>query len=295
MKTVTNIIYPALALLALSVFLTEARADCGQTGDIAFTVTLLNPIPSREGGRCFLVKGPWGRFGSVRIGDLTVGQPCTFYAADDYIWSAYGPWDLVVPNVPGDCLPIVGVVGIRKYKYITVNRGTNRVNVTLEYQPSGFFTIATPTGGNQRAQSFGETATDATNILEQSQTSSPTELSVNAWLGDSKDPSGTPDSDMFHFAGEAGDSVTVRLETDPRGGNNGGQATLRFVGPPTKQVSGELPKRVDVTLGSTGRYDIVVEQPGEQGEERYRGGYILTVESLQGNVRRLVPSNSVEK
>lgn len=291
MKTATNIIYPALALLALSVFLTEARADCGQTGHIAFTVTLLNPIPSHEGGRCFLVKGPYFRFGSVRIGDLTVGQPCTFYAADNNILSPYGVWDLVVPNVPGDCLPIVGVVGIRKYKYITVKQPTNRVNITLEYQRSGFFTVSS----DHKAQSFGETATDATNILEQSQAPSPTELSVNAWLGDSKDPSGTPDSDMFHFAGEAGDSVTVRLEADTRGGNNGGQATLRFVGPPTKQVSGELPKRVDVTLGSTGRYDIVVEQPGEQGEQRYRGGYILTVESLQGNVRRLVPSNSVEK
>jgi hypothetical protein len=88
----------------------------------------------------------------------------------------------------------------------------------------------------------------------------------------------------------------VRLEPDNKGGNNGGHAILRFIGPPRKQVSGELPLRIDIDqLASTGRYDIEIEQAAGQGEERYRGGYTLTIESAQGTIHGLRPDDSVEK
>jgi hypothetical protein len=122
---------------------------------------------------------------------------------------------------------------------------------------------------------------------------------VESFLGESRnDVSDGPaagESDIFYFVANAGDHLTVRLEADGVKGNNGGQATLRFIGPPTKQVSGELPLRIDVAqLSSTGRYDIEIEQAAGQGEEGYRGGYILTVESSLGNIERLVPTDSVE-
>lgn len=103
---------------------------------------------------------------------------------------------------------------------------------------------------------------------------------------------------MFRIVGNAGDSVTVRLDPDTRGGNNGGHATLRFVGPPAQQVTDALtvehPQTITVQLDSTRSYDIAVEQEG-LGDERYKGGYILTVESAQGKLYKLAPFDSVEK
>jgi len=48
---------------------------------------------------------------------------------------------------------------------------------------------------------------------------------------------------------------------------------------------------------STRRYDIAVEQPfgGDEKDYRYRGGYILKVESAQGAIKALVPARAVEK
>ena len=85
-----------LAALALACFALpiEARADCGITGDIPFTVTLLNPIKTRYTmSKCFFVKGPWARVSipGVTLGDLPVGQPCTFYAANDNVTLALRP------------------------------------------------------------------------------------------------------------------------------------------------------------------------------------------------------------
>jgi hypothetical protein len=54
--------------------------------------------------------------------------------------------------------------------------------------------------------------------------------------------------------------------------------------------------RIDIAeLGSTGRYDIEIEQAPGQGDERYRGGYTLTIESAQGTIHGLRPTDSVEK
>jgi len=63
----------------------------------------------------------------------------------------------------------------------------------------------------------------------------------------------------------------------------------------TAALTIEHPHTITVQLDSTRDYDIAVEQSEEQGELRYRGGYILTVESAQGNSHRLQPLNSVEK
>lgn len=279
----------------------ETRADCGATGDIQFTVTLLKPLVSRKAkNTCFYVKGPplGTRLSSgVELGDLTVGQPCSFYAAKETVFSPYGIWELVTD---GSCFPLAIIPGLRRTEYARIDRPTNRVNITLEELPTGRIGVKFSAGGKKGAAASSEIATGGLNELEQSQTSSPKEVSVKAWLGDSQDPSGRPDSDMFSFLGNAGDTVRVRLEPDNQGGNNGGHATLRFVGPPARQVTGVLTAEhpntfnFPVELDSTRRYDIVVEQPEGPRTERYEGGYILTVESSL-NIERLVPQDSVEK
>ena len=60
------------------------------------------------------------------------------------------------------------------------------------------------------------------------------------------------------------------------------------MGPTARQVSGELPKRITAELDATGRYEIAIEQAAQFEERRYRGGYILTVESSQGKIRTLI-------
>jgi hypothetical protein len=180
-----------------------------------------------------------------------------------------------------------------------LERPANHVFITLDDRPHGSFDIKVSTfkqvPKKEQPAAFSEIASDSTNTIAQSQAPSPREVSVKAWLGDSQDPSGRPDIDVFSFFGTAGDSITMRLDPDTKSGNNGGHAILRFVGPPARQVTGELPKTIRVELDSTRRYDTAVEQAEGQGEERYRGGYILTIESEQGNIRGPVPGDSVEK
>jgi hypothetical protein len=179
-----------------------------------------------------------------------------------------------------------------------INEDTNRVDITIDRPDRlqlGANVEILVNGQRQTAEVFADVATAGENTLQAAQASIPRDLGAEAWLGDSKDPSGKPDSDMWSFIGNAGDSLIVRLEPDGQGGNNGGAATLRFQGPPTKQVTGELPLRIDVTLGATGKTNIEIEQAALQGKERYRGGYILTIESAQGTIHALNPGDSVEK
>jgi hypothetical protein len=296
-----HLVLITLALFFLAVCPSITCAECVEDtdGQIPFTVTRITDYFPGDG---FFVKHNvfgGGRYSkNVRVHDLVLGQTCTFYRIKKTIFSHTGQWEARFIDR--------GRFGfVKRFK---VNEDTNRVDIKIgirchgpgrcpnddgdEFSPLQIFV----NGVRQRAETFAETGTEGVNTLQQSQAPSPTELGVEAWLGDTKDPSGTPDSDRWFFLGDAGDSVIVRLEPDNKGGNNEGPAILRFIGPPTKQVSGKLPLRIDVAeLGSTGRYDIEIEQTAGQGDERYRGGYILTIESAQGTIHGLSPTDSVEK
>src|SRR6266550_1233783 len=96
--------FPHILLFSfLAVCPTVARADCGATGDIPFTITLLHPVPSGTlgSGACFIVKGPFARTspGGLLLRDLPVGQPCTFYAPDDNFLSPFGSWDFHIQHI----------------------------------------------------------------------------------------------------------------------------------------------------------------------------------------------------
>ena len=118
---------------------------------------------------------------------LTVGQPCTFYAADNSILSPFGDWTVVItsPNI----MEAVRVVPTHP------NRMSERF--TLDVQPGNILTVDPRAGvftlgrGTNGAEVLSETAPDAI-TAEQSQAPSLKTVSVNAWLGDSRDSSGTP-------------------------------------------------------------------------------------------------------
>ena len=268
----------------LAVCPTVARAACGDTGDIPFTITLLHPMPpGPANGAWFIVKGPWGRDSDypLLLRDLPVGQPCNFYSAKETIFSPYGSWRFLIAREVFTSLVA---------KYFSLKEGTsNRVYITVDPLGGDRFDVTVSTGTEsprRPVEALDEAA-------QQAQASSPKEVSVNAWLGDSKDAaSGIPESDVYSFFGTAGDTVTIRLEADPRAGNNGGRATLRFEG---RQEFGMLPNTITAQLPSTGRYQIAVEQRTGGSEEDYRGGYILRVESARGEIDTLVPARSVEK
>lgn len=275
----------------LAVSAAEARTPsfCGVTGDIPFTVTLLGPVDSSYRYLSFSVHGPFlrtsGEFGASL---LNVGEPCTFYAADDNFLSPFGRWSVVTDY---------GESGVQSKPFWLNRTSNNRVDITLKPVGNRQFIITVSGQGVQPTEAPDAIAPDGMNTVQQSQTLSPErELSVKAWIGDSQgNPPGTPDSDKFSFEGTAGDTVTVRLEADGQAGNNGGHASLRLLGPSTKEVTGTLPKRIDAELGSTGRYYIEVAQAPGQGQKGYSGGYILKVESSQGKIQKLVPTDSVEE
>jgi hypothetical protein len=222
---------------------------------------------------------------------------CTFYAADDNKLEVYGSWWAVVS---AGCVRFRLIEGTADFKRFDLVRPTNQVNLTIDEDRRGRPTIAVsfsgPPRNRQSAAASNQTASDSANAFAQSQGTSPREVSVRSWLGGSQSGSAI---DRFRIvAGNAGDSVTVRLEPDTRGGNNGGDVTLRFVGPPAKEATGPLtvehPKTITVQLDSTGSYDIAVETAGHGGE-RYEGGYILTVESAQGKLYELAPFHTIEE
>ena len=278
-----------LVLIALALFSFLAvcpTITCGQCvedtdGQIPFTVMVKHRLLHQ---RFFVSQVVGWRESNLVFLDHLGLQPCTFYRIRKTIFSHTGTWKAVLDDIDDSG------VGARLVRF-KVNKDTNRVDITIDNT-----IIKVAVNGVESVEASAETAAEGVNTLQQSQAPSPTQLSVEAWLGDSQDPSGRPDSDRWFFLGNAGDSVIVRVEPDNKGGNNGGHATLRFIGPPTKQVSGELPMRIDVDqLGSTGRYDIEIEQAAGQGEEHYRGGYTLTIESAQGTIHGLTPGDSVEK
>jgi len=118
---------------------------------------------------------------------------------------------------------------------------------------------------------------------------------VPSFLGDHPNQErNTRDFDIFQFNGTTGDQVKLRLEADPRAGNNGGQAALRINGKSVdQQRTGTLPLEITVPLGSTTTYDITMEEARISPDQRYRGAYILTLESSLGDIDALQPTSSV--
>jgi len=285
-----------LLFLFLGLCPTVARADCGDSGDIPFTVTLLHPLPPNTSARCLFVHGPYFRQSSgANVRELAVGQSCTFYAAKNTILSPFGVWFF---EIASECLRPLAADPIVNKRFSLEQGNVNRVDVTVDPLGGDRFNIQISTGG-RTVEASEETAGQPEAAARR--TPRPVSVSVNAWLGDSTDnSSGIPESDKFSFYDAEEDFLTIRLEADPRSGNNGGFATLRLqtdFGAPVNQVTGKLPQTITFfQVNQDLRYDIVVEQPtGGRGDADYIGGYILRVESALGTIGILTPGRSVEK
>jgi hypothetical protein len=120
--------------------------------------------------------------------------------------------------------------------------------------------------------------------------------SVSSFLGDNpKQEKSKPDEDVFLFDGTSGDEIRLTLEPDPVEGNNGGEASLSIGDNSLNEsTSGTPPLGINATLPADGRYSIKVEQPRKPGGERYRGSYMLNLES-SNEVGVIEPTSTVEK
>jgi hypothetical protein len=138
------------------------------------------------------------------------------------------------------------------------------------------------------------------------------QTTLRATLGDDRKPS-LLDQDIFVFDGMKGEEVTIRVEKDPAGFHTGEKATMILMDKIRRfhffqKDPGSLPNEVSVLLPKTGRYMIIVaEQPWlwkfswahwKQSRcsqsKRFRGDYLLTLESSGGAAQTLQPTAWVE-
>jgi hypothetical protein len=272
-SAVGGFLIPSVAILLLSAVITlcplEGKAQCNVSGDIPFRVSsdFINDQ------WCIMCKGPWLRESSWLFFKKTFDS-CQFYAADETVFSPFGSWVCAVIKGPQfDCTlnDIDNVTTVINRKYFC-----------LEDFPGGPFVDLNVT-------SDGSITVNAS--------SPPCSTGVSSFLGNNfKQEKSKRDVDEFNIDGKGGDEVTLTLESDPQAGNNGGQAILMLTGNSLNDaVSGALPLELTSRLPATGDYLIVVAQPKGSNLLRYRGDYMLTVDSSLGDSDLVTPSNSVEK
>jgi hypothetical protein len=240
----------------------SASVECNASGDIPFV--LFNPDDQED--LCIGCSGPWLRqspFIKIPVND------CKFYAAAINIFSPFGEWscETFVTDSDGAC---------------DSGNPAQSVNFCLEDFPGGPFV-------NLTAHPDGSITVNAS--------SPPCSTGVSSFLGDNfKQEKSKRDVDEFNINGKEGDEVTLTLESDPRDGNNGGEATLMVTGNSLNDaVSGALPLELTSTLPAAGDYLIAVAQPKGPIDLRYRGAYWLRIESTSGNIDLIEPTVSVEK
>jgi hypothetical protein len=232
-----------------------AQADC-DTGDVG---DIPFKVFNRAGvASCLKCEGPWFRSTvAFRFDNRVPSDGCIFYRAKNTAFSPYGGW--------------------KCFLYDSCS-GRARSNVQFTLEGSSVELIVDRLGLSVNQPRNGA-------------------VKAMSSLGDNANASqaeGTsPDVDVFQFAGTAEDGVTVRLEADPAAGNNNGVATLSVQGASLHMDrTGTLPLDIRAVLSATGTYDITIEQIA--GEQSYRGGYILSVDSSMGLIDTLTPTNSVE-
>ena len=259
-----------IVLLVISFPLKAHSIDCNVSGDIPFSVT--NECKDCAQG-CLICEGPWGRVSPfIETHDLELNKSCTFYAAADNIFSVWGRWTCIV-----------------------IDPGPNFCSTVLTDEFTEIdFCLQKPTSGvTLKIKSDTPNLPD---LLEVDQPRPPCASSVSSFLGDnSKQEKSRPDSDEFTFKGTDGDEVTLRLDTNPQEGNNGGEASLEISGNSLNEsTTGTPPLELDTTLPGDGEYLITVEQP-KNSAESFRGSYILSVTPSIGSIDLIEPTNSVEK
>lgn len=259
-------------ILTLALVPINAFSQCNVSGDIPFDVS-----NSTSEAYCVICDGPWFRASPLfRVPSGT--NKCAFYAAKYTAFTPLGKWNCTLYDVsvndPGACNN-------------TDSGFINKISFCVQ---------SAPPDADNSVGLFIEGMVGNTE-LSTDQPAPPCSSAVSSFLGDNpKQEKSTPDSDIFLFDGAGGDEVTLKLETNPQGGNNGGEATLGISGNSLNEsTSGMPPLELDVTLPEDGKYSISVEQPRRPKDQRFRGSYILRVTPGTGSIDLIEPTNSVEK
>jgi hypothetical protein len=252
-----------LVILTLAAFPVKAFSQCNASGDITFDVSNSNTF---DWG--VICDGPFFR----TSGEFTVPsgtEDCTFYAAKETIFSVDGMWTCKLFDPVSD-EPITE----REFCMFYLD------------EPCG---ISLKISGSDALQFM----VDGGYCFYQTPCN---RVSVSSFLGDNtKQEKSKQDIDVFTFDGTAGDQVTLRLETDPKEGNNGGEASLGISGNSLNEsTSGKPPLELEVTLPGDGEYSITVGQP-RNSALRFRGSYVLSVILAIGSIDLIEPTTSVEK
>ena len=266
------LLHTVIVLMLISMPFRAYSTDCNVSGDIPFSVIKECETCNLACLRC---DGPWARVSPwVDIDDLEHNKSCTFYAAKDNIFHPWGRWTCVIyEKEQGICTTLLSRELTMK-DFCVENSNGDGQEVTLKIKAD---------------------QNDVPDILEVDKPSPPCDASVSSFLGDNpKQEKSRPDSDVFLFDGAGGDEVTVRLETNPQEGNNGGEASLAIFGNSLNEsTSGVLPLELNASLPADGKYSIIVEQPKRPKDQMFRGAYILHVKSATG-VDLIEPTNNVE-
>ncbi len=255
------VLFISLCLLSL-----KAYSQCNVSGDIPFSLE----NDTQDSFLCIFCQGPWGRTsGIIQLNDAIGLQDCKFYAVNNDIFSPFGLWSCGVGSEfePSAC-----------------------EGDTFPFQD--FCLKSSDTEVKLRWFIFTEDEEE----LSIDKPPPPCSSSASSFLGDnSRQEKSKRDSDTFLFNGMAGDEVRLTLVADHQDGNNGGEASLGISGNSLDdETSGALPLEITATLPADGEYSVIVEQPKNPAGQRFRGSYILSVETSTG-VDLIEPTNSVER
>jgi hypothetical protein len=111
---------------------------------------------------------------------------------------------------------------------------------------------------------------------------------------DNDDYSSNLDIDLYTFGGSKGEKITITLEANEDGENNGGKRAILILKNKRKKVRffkidrTSLPNQITTTLPADGKYTIVVaEFPNCSGRKQFQGDYCLTLEGTTGILKTL--------
>jgi hypothetical protein len=246
---------PRLLLLLLSgLVLPPAQA---MAADIPFRVT--TPIDV-----CLLCKGPWHRSSSFCGQNIAGGtERFNFYSAEVNVFSPFGSWECEADRGTCDSGLFGGCIGSppESERFFCVNDTPNRqVNLIIERDL-------------EIRQDFPITPC--------------TYVAAVAFLGDASS-AGRRDRDSFRFEGEAGETITVRLDRDRASGSTGEIAELTVRedrGSTLDERSGALPLELTITLPEAGTYEVEALEVERSAGEPFQGHFFLSVESDAGENR----------
>jgi hypothetical protein len=258
-RLIQGFIVLTLALIPLNAF-----PQCNVKGDIPFVVT-----NGSDTETCIQCSGPWLRASTLFFVEVGL-KNCQFYAANKGFFDPWGSWTCKLFGVSGTSCTGVLISSVT----FCEQSDDDPIGVDLTISNEGKGTFLSVSGKSNRCN----------------------EVSVSSFLGDNfKQEKSRPDKDVFLFDGTSGEEIRLTLEPDPAEGNNGGEASLSLSSNSLDEsTSGTLPLDINATLPEDAKYSIIVEQPRKPGTERYRGSYMLNLES-SSEAGVIEPTSTVEK